>query len=83
MYGGAGNVFNVIRSNGEHCCSKTSLGVGVGPVICSAINNIIAYSESRLHPKIFILKYPSFEVIKTLEGLVYMTDSYIFTWILK
>ena len=71
MYGGAGNICNVIRSNGEHCYSKSSLGVGIGPVICSAVNNIIAYAESTLKPKIFVLKFPSFEVISTLEGPYY------------
>lgn len=70
MYGGAGNVFNVVRNNGEHCYSKISLGVGVGPVVCCAANSVIAYSESTLQPKIFVLKYPSFDVISTLEGLV-------------
>lgn len=74
MYGGLGNIYNVIRSNGEHCYSKTSLGVGAGPVICCAANSIIAYAESTLKPKIFILKFPSFDVISTLEGLVYATQ---------
>ena len=71
-------MINIIRSNGEHCHSKTSLGVGIGPVICSSANNIIAYSESTLKPKIFIMKFPSFDVTSTLEGLVHVAPFYIF-----
>ena len=49
--------------------------MGVGPVICSAVNNIIAYAESTLKPKSFVLKFPSFEVISTLEGLMHTIQS--------
>ena len=77
VYGGEGNVINVVRISGEHCHSKTSLGVGIGPVICCAASSIIAYSESTLKPKIFLVKFPSFEVISTLEGLAYVAPFYI------
>ena len=64
-------MLNVIRSTGEHQCSVASLGVGVGPVVCCAVGNLIAYAESTLQPRIFIIKYPSFELVSTLEGLLY------------
>ena len=77
VYGGPGNTLNVIRSNGEHQCSVASLGVGVGPVVCCAISNLIAYAESTLQPRIFIIKYPSFELFSTLEGLLlYLYHAY-------
>ena len=76
MYGGEGNVITVVRSSGEHCQSKPSLGAGVGPVICCAAYSIIAYAESTLKPKIFVVKFPSFELISTLEGLTYITLFY-------
>jgi len=70
VYGGPGNTLNVIKSNGEHQCSVASLGVGVGPVVCCAVGNLIAYAESTLQPRIFIVKYPTFELVSTMEGLL-------------
>lgn len=64
-------MLNVVRNTGEHQCSVASRGVGVGPLVCSAVGNLIAYAEDALQPRIFIIKYPSFELVSTLEGNIF------------
>ena len=68
MYG-CGNTLTFIRSDGKHIHSCVSEGKGVGCLMVCQKAGLIAYSETTLEPKIFILSYPSCEVQIALEGI--------------
>lgn len=66
---GCGNALTFIHSDGTHICSLPSKGRGVGAIAVCPKMGLVAYAESTLNPKIFMLKYPDGSLIKTLEGM--------------
>jgi len=47
----------------------TSEGRGVGPIAVCPKMGLVAYAESTLQPKLFMLKYPDCSLVNTLRGL--------------
>lgn len=64
-----GNTLTFIQSDGKHIHSCVSEGKGVGSLTVCQKAGLIAYCETTLEPKIFILGYPSCEVQIALEGM--------------
>ena len=64
-----GNTLTFIQSDGKHIRSCVSEGKGVGSLAVCQKAGLIAYCETTLEPKIFILSYPSCGVQIVLEGM--------------
>jgi len=56
-------------SDGTHVRSLPSEGRGVGPIAVCPKMGLVAYAESTLQPKLFMLKYPDCSLVNTLRGL--------------
>ena len=63
-----GNTLTFVQSNGKHLRSFVSEGKGIGALTVAPKSGLIAYCETTLKPKIFILDYPSCAVKVELEG---------------
>lgn len=63
-----GNALRFIDTSGRHVKSLPSQGRGVGPIATAPQAGIIVYAESTLHPRLFVLSYPSCQLEATLEG---------------
>ena len=58
-----------MQSDGKHLCSFVSEGQGVGILAVAPKSGFIAYCETTLEPKIYILGYPSRKVHSVLKGI--------------
>ena len=66
---GCGNTLTFMLSDGTHVRSLPSEGRGVGPIAVCPKMGLVAYAESTLQPKLFMLKYPDCSLVNTLRGL--------------
>jgi hypothetical protein len=58
-----------VQCDGKHIHSCVSEGKGVGSLTVCQKAGLLAYCETTLNPKIFILSYPSCEIQVALEGV--------------
>ena len=65
----SGNALRFTDQSGRHVKSLPSLGCGVGPITTAPQANTIVYAESTLHPRLFAVGYPSYQLLATLEGI--------------
>lgn len=65
---GCGNTLTFVKSDGKHLRSFVSEGKGVSSIALAQKSGLIAYCETTLEPKIYILEYPSCAVYVVLEG---------------
>ena len=64
-----GNTLTFVGSDGKHIYSCVSEGTGAGCLTVCQKAGLLAYCETILEPKIFILSYPSCGVQVVLEGM--------------
>lgn len=64
-----GNTLTFVQSDGKHIHSCVSEGKGVGSLTVCQKARLLAYSETTLEPKIFVVGYPSCGVQIALEGM--------------
>lgn len=66
---GCGNTLTFVNhSSGEHVRSLASEGRGVGPIAVCPRSGLVAYTEDKVQPEIFVLKYPACNLVETLSG---------------
>lgn len=66
---GSGNGLCLIHHSGRHVKSLPSHGNGVGPIATAPQAGTIVYAESTLNPKVFVISYPTYQLIATLKGM--------------
>ena len=70
-----GNTLTFVQCDGKHIHSSVSEGKGVGSLTVFQKAGLLAYCETTLDPKIFILSYPSCAVQIALEGMQIIVET--------